>query len=532
MENDFFILMQTALIMKDDLFVIETKTPFSKSLIWQLNRDFYQKRGLSAWSDDIVPHHMTSNSKVGKTYAELIFALLKDLAAKGKLEETVYLLELGAGHGRLAFHILKHLKKLVESIAIEIPKYCYVLSDIVEENLSFFQNHPQFQKYLKEEVLDVAFFDAIKSNEMVLRNSQQTIHPKDLNQPIVAIANYFFDSLPNDLFFIKDKVVSACSVSINSKLDPKGKNAAVMLKDMDFSYHKTVSNLSIYEDQVLNEMLTDYSETVSNTYLFFPQKGIECINNIKALSNVGLVLLTMDKGFHEIANLQNKKEPDIITHGSFSLWVNYHALGAYCQKKGGKAMFPEFSNFHLDIGCLLFLNESDGCIKLEAAYEQFVNNFGPDDFNSVKQLVYNNISRLRLKDLIALLRLSAYDSTFFIKMLPRIKQTTQNITVNERKRLGQTMKQVWDMYFYINEDYDLAYEIGGLFFDLGFYEEALDYFQYSINLFGKKPDIYYNQALCYYQLRQDQQFIKIKKEAQMAFPKFELLKNLEKLVIE
>ena len=61
---------------------IEAFTPFSESKIWQLNRDFYHERGISAWSEGVVPHQMTSNSRVGKTYAELIFGLLQDIAQK------------------------------------------------------------------------------------------------------------------------------------------------------------------------------------------------------------------------------------------------------------------------------------------------------------------------------------------------------------------------------------------------------------------------------------------------------------------
>jgi SAM-dependent MidA family methyltransferase len=85
--------------------------PFHDSMIWQLNRDYYQDIGIDAWSSGEVPHNITSNSFVGKTYAALIFAMLKDLARKEKLD-TVYILELGTGHGRLAFHVLKHLEKM------------------------------------------------------------------------------------------------------------------------------------------------------------------------------------------------------------------------------------------------------------------------------------------------------------------------------------------------------------------------------------------------------------------------------------
>ncbi len=515
--------------MEINNFEIETSTRFSESIIWQLNRDFYEEKGISAWSDDIVPHHMTSSASVGKTYAELIFAFLKDLAAKGKRNEVVYILELGAGHGRLAFHILKRLQSLLNCTEEQLPPFCYVLSDIVEGNLSFFQDHPQLQYYFEKGVLDLSYFDAFVSEEIFLRKAQKTIHSKDLKSPIIAIANYFFDSIPNELFFIQDKEVSSCSVAINASEDPKGMTTERLIKNMKLTYSRSASKLPIYEESLLNDILEDYRHQLSETYLFFPSLAMKCLQHLKELSGAGLVLLTMDKGFHELHNLKSKQEPEIITHGSFSLWVNYHALNAYCSRQGGKVLFPSSSNFHLEIGCLLFLDESETYPQTDAAYQQFVNTFGPDDFNSIKQLTYSNLSKLNTKELLALYRLSAYDSTFFIKLLPRLKQTSRTITVNERRRLAQAMDCVWDMYFDINERLDLAYELGGIFYDLGYYTEALDYFQYSIDAFGSKADTYYNRILCFYQLRQDQLFYKTLAEAKQKYPQFELFQKLDNL---
>ncbi len=256
---------------------------------------------------------------------------------------------------------------------------------------------------------------------------------------------------------------------------------------------------------------------------------MQCLANLKSFSSKGLMLLSMDKGFHELHDLEKKPEPDVVSHGSFSIWVNYHALSIFCEKQGGEVMFPSFSTFNLDVGCFLFLNNSDSYTQTKAAYKHFIDDFGPDDFNTMKKFAYENVSRLKIKDLIALFRLSAYDSTFFIKLLPRLKQITTFMTFNQRKRLNETLHSVWDMYFNINETYDLAYELGGMFYDLGFYTDALDYFQYSVDLYGQKVDIHYNQALCYYQLRQDALFLKTLKEAKEIFPDSPMIANLDKL---
>ena len=99
--------------MEQKKYQVESSKPFSESMIWEINRGYYQKAGLNAWRDNDVPHHLTSNVMVGRAYAELIFGFLKDLASKGVTREKIYILELGAGHGRLSFHVIKHLQRLI-----------------------------------------------------------------------------------------------------------------------------------------------------------------------------------------------------------------------------------------------------------------------------------------------------------------------------------------------------------------------------------------------------------------------------------
>jgi len=431
-------------------------------------------------------------------------------------------LELGAGHGRLAFHILKHLEKLVLSLEMELPPYCYILSDIVAENLTFFHKHPQLQEFYQKGHLDLSYFDAIDSKEIFLLHAEKQIRPLELEQPILVLANYFFDSIPNDLFHIQNGKISTCSVALRTKENPENLKAESLIKNMEFVYQKTELEKSFYEDDTLNEILVDYKKLFSNTHLFFPKKGLECLMNIKNLSKEGMMLISMDKGFHEIHDLEKKGEPDFITHGSFSLWVNFHAFGAFCDKQNGISLFPTFSNFHLDVACLLF-------VETLACHKDVIDNFGPDDFNSIKKIAYGNISRLGITELIALSRLSRYDSTFFIKLFPRLKQVAKMITLNERRRLEQTLHQVWDMYFNINEKQDLAYEIAGMFYDLGFYPQALDYFQFSVDYYGEKADIYYNKMLCYYQLRQDELFYSTLSIAKDKFPDESIFDNLSNL---
>ncbi len=518
--------------MNNELFEVESSKPFSESLIWSLNRHFYEKQGMNAWQSGAVPHQLTSSSYVGKTYASLIFAFLKDLANQGKTKEKVYILELGAGHGRLTFHILKHLNRLINRSEKTLPKYTYIISDIVEENLSFFLNHSQFQEYLESGQVDVAYFDAVKDKELHLRYSKQIISQNTLQQPIIALANYFFDSLPTDLFYCKDQSLFHCKLSLQSYRDPSNLDEADLLKNLKLTYFNEIVEVPFYEDHSYNDQLDFYRKSIEDAYVFFPHIGMNCIKNLCKLSSSGALFLSMDKGFHELVDIDHVKRPDMVTHGSMSFWVNYHAIAQHCIDYGGVPFLPTFSNFDVELACLFFSSDSSKFIQTINAYHQVVDEFGPDDFNSLKKSTYQKINSIGLRELLALIRLSAYDSTFFITILPRLKQLAKQISFNERKRIEQSLHQIWYMYFYIGESYDLAFEIGGLLYALGFYSKALVYFEHSIEQYGNTADVYYNKALCFYQLRQDDSFIDTLKEGQNAFPNFEKFKQLSELDLE
>jgi len=515
--------------MNDTFHQLEPFTLFSDSLIWQINRDYYQEIGIEAWSKGKVPHQITSNSLVGKTYAELILAFRKDLAQKGQTSETVYIIELGAGHGRLAFHILKHIEKLMSFEQEPLPPFCYILSDIAQKNLDFFKAHPQFKSYFDNGKLDFAFYDACNGKDIHLQHADVFISTQQLNQPIIAIGNYFFDSIPNDLFQIKGDKLSVCSIALESKLNPSDVSSEDLPESLQLSYeHKQIDG-SFYKLKILDDLLEHYRQSLKDSYLFFPERGILCLQHLKSLSKKGMLLLSMDKGVHQLSKMDQKSQPEIITHGSFSLWVNYHALHSFCEKTGGKALLPSYSTFHVQVGCFLFLDNAKTYPSTHLAYQRFVDDFGPDDYNSIKKFSYETFPTLTFNSLIAFLRLSSYDATFFLKALPQFRKLIKTVSYVERDRISESLHKVWNFYFNIDERQDLALIIAGIFFDLAYYEDALVYYQFSTDQYGQEADTLHNKILCYYQLRQDDLFKNELKEAKRIFPDSEIITKLQAL---
>ncbi len=80
---------------------------FSEAPIWELQRTYYEEQGIGAWQSEEVPQYITSNPSIAVAYAEIVFGFLQDRARLGYTLEPVTILELGAGSGRLAYHIVK-----------------------------------------------------------------------------------------------------------------------------------------------------------------------------------------------------------------------------------------------------------------------------------------------------------------------------------------------------------------------------------------------------------------------------------------
>lgn len=501
--------------------------PFSQSPIWQLQTDYFEKAGIKAWQNEEVPHYITSNPVVGKAYAELVLALLKDLSIKGRQTETVYILELGAGHGRLCYHFFKHFEKYAENTSLQLPPVCYVLSDFTEASLEFWKTHPRLQPYLQKGWLDFSLFDAASDSTIKLECSGKLIKPKSLEQPLVVVANYFFDSIPQELFRIRNGTVEQVLVAIEPPSDPEKTESAPLIDSLKLIYSYAKTNDPIYPTEpILNNLLQVYQKKLSNSHLLFPHIGIRCLENLQLLSKAGLVLLSADKGEHHLSNLDHRDRPRFASHGSFSLIVNYHALQLYCGYKKGLSLFPRHQHAHIDLGCLLMLDEASSYSETINAYDRFVQDFGPDDFFSLKKMIEKGLGLLSYHEIIAMIRLSGYDARIFRQMLPDLYVQLPLLSDNERWSLLLIIPRIWDTYFPLGEADDLALSIGNLLLGIQRYEDAIIYYEKSIVVYGRAEHVLYNIALCHCLLKNEKEAIPLVSELLALNPDSTLLNEL------
>ena len=90
------------------------KKILSRSMIWEQMGKYYEDLGPDAWQKDLVPYQVTSNKLLAYVYTNLIAANLCEISKNQNYHKnnTYYILELGAGHGKFTFYMCKFIEHL------------------------------------------------------------------------------------------------------------------------------------------------------------------------------------------------------------------------------------------------------------------------------------------------------------------------------------------------------------------------------------------------------------------------------------
>ncbi|MBE7383702.1 MAG: SAM-dependent methyltransferase [Leptolyngbya sp. SIO1E4] len=485
-------------------YCIANAQPLSQSLLWTLQRDYFTQRGIKAWSQGEVPHYITSNPTIATAYAEIVFANWQDQTQQITSAQSFYLCELGAGSGRFAFQFLTHFTQLCQKYQVPLTHFRYILTDFAQANLDAWERHPQFQPFFQQGILDTARFDINHDDHLTLHHSGKTIRPGTLERPLVVIANYLFDSIPQDLYYIDQGQIHTCLVSLFCQQNPKTLDTATLLEHIELHYDYQPTDLTRL-DPTLQALLRHYKNRLTDTHLLVPTLGLLCLKRLQALSQQGLLLLSADKGKLDLSQLQGNRPPRLVTHyGCFSLSVNYGLFQTLCQQQGGIALMPTIHH-SLCVIALIMGHHPERYRHTQWAYDRYVQTFGPDDFFRITKHVRHTLDQTTVADILAYLRLSQYDSHQFNRYLPRLRQLVPDITPQEQIAVLTAIDQVWQRYFPIGEDNDFAFELARFCFQLEDYRRAMNYFEQSIQFHGPQINTLFNMALCCQQLEHSHQ---------------------------
>lgn len=471
---------------------------FSEAPIWDLQRAYYEQKGLKAWNNDQVPQYITSNPMIATSYAEMIFGLLQDRAGQGHNAESVLIVELGAGAGRLAYHVLHELCQLRDYAGIPLPSFRYVMTDLAMNNVLAWKEHPALQSFIAEGLLDFAQFDAVHDTVLNLIVSGTTINEGDLAQPIIIVANYFFDGIPQELLYVGEGHIYEADVSMEFPEHMDSLQPSEVLHQISLNYEYRQAPEYEQEAYPYRKVIALYQEQLEDSHILFPVTGLSCLDRLNQLSHAGFLLITADKGDHLLDNWKFSGPPELTLHGSFSFTANYHAIQHVFEDRGAIALFPPQHYRNINVGCIIHTNTPMNYSNTRLAYRRFIERFGPDEFFSIKEWIDKRINSMGLQQILSFWRLGGYDAEFFIQSARQISSLLPDASDDELQDLLRGIQRMWSSYYVMEQRYDLALDAGLILFEMEMYAESKRFLEISIHEDEEEivSTVYYCLAIC------------------------------------
>ncbi|MCR2805414.1 tetratricopeptide repeat protein [Paenibacillus soyae] len=487
---------------------------FSEAPIWNIQRNYYEAEGLKAWNNDQVPQYITCNPMIATAYAEMIFGFLQDRANKEDRSEPVQIVELGAGAGRFAFHVLHEICRLIDYAGIALPSFRYIMTDLAMNNVLAWKEHPALQSFIDKGILDFARFDAVQDTDLNLIVSGATIREGELKQPLLIVANYFFDSIPQELLYVGEGQIYEADVFIEYPERRESLKPSELLDQISLHYEHRRAPEYEQESYPYRDVIATYQDQLEDSHILFPVAGLTCLDRLNQLSQAGFVLLTADKGDHLHENWKFAEPPELILHGSFSLTANYHAIQQVLEQRGALALFPPHHYKNINVGCLINVDTPMDYFQTRLAYRRFIERFGPDEFFSLKEWVDPNIDSMELQQILSFWRLGGYDAEFFIQSTKQISSLLLDANDAEKQDIFRGIQLMWSSFYVMEQRYDIALEAGLLLFEMEMYEDSKRFLEISIHENQEEivSTVYYCLAICCFELELEEDALNYTRE--------------------
>jgi hypothetical protein len=502
------------------MYVLESRMPLSQSMVWRLQRTFYGDQGIEAWSRSNVPQGITTSPNIARAYARVVLGYLTDIQTDLDPSQPVYIVELGAGSGRFAYRFLKALTNH------QTPKFVYVMTDATRSVMDFWQDNPRLRPFVDAGVLDFAHFDLLDLAPLTLLNSNVSLQPGAVANPVVMIGNYIFDTIPQDAYTIKSSQLFANLVSISAstpELDLTAPDSRVRIS-ISFGADETPLDPTAESDPLVRDLLHAYAEHLDNTTVVLPRPAMACLRFFRDLAGGRALCVIGDFGETAEDELSKHGPPGFGAGGGLWLSVNFHALSEYTRALGGHARHP--ANRHIRLNVSTFLFGASAFTHTDQAYADAIDLHGPDDLAVMARAVAEEMPNLSFDVILALLRTTGWDTDYLMRSVPRLIEVLPGADERLRNEVPSGIQLAWDQYYPIGEKDDVPFGLGALLYTLERYPEALEFFEISLRDFGEDPRTTINLALTHYRLGHLQESLQWVDRTLALDPDHEMARNM------
>lgn len=489
------------------------KVALSKSDLWKLQEDFYQKKGIGAW--DSVPFYSTSNPSVANGYANTIISFMQDCLGQSSTDQPFYIIELAAGTGTLSFYLLKRLRELQAIANVKDLKFVYVMTDVAVKNIDFWRTHPAFQDFVNKGILEFAEYAADKTQDITLSPSGKVLSAKTIGQhtdkPLIVLANYLFDTIAHDLFRThKDTLqVALVNKGLTEDTSQLEQNQGATLNDLGADIEYQTIQTPYYQDERLDLILEDYRKNLKESNILFPIGALRCINHLMDVSNEKLLLISTDKGYaRHIQTFGALDLSEIQFHaGCFSVMVNFNAIGQFFQNCGGQ-FFHQTQQHVLHTSAFVLGAQLETLPLTTKALLDHISVMNPADNHAIFEHVKRTKHMCSLETLITYFNITHWDTLLFDHCFDVIHQLLNRASPTEAIDIMAALDKIAGNFYYLPKSGATLSNLGLLYQAVAVYDKAIDFFQQYLDYFGSNDPVLfntvnYNLGLCFYQTKEN-----------------------------
>lgn len=473
----------------------------SASGLWQRQNDFYQAQDIRAW-DSRVPYYATCNPYIANAYANTIVRYMQE-TMKDALPGAApcYIVELGAGHGVFTYYLLRRLEELARELRLEHLPFVYVATDCVAGNVEFWKAHPQFQEFIAGGKLDFAVFDLLRDGQIDLQISGRSLHkpaPGAGASPMVFVANYLFDSLPQDLFRVADGVAREVLVPTEPAI-PAGlpDNTEIALGQIGCApvYGEIVPPR--YGDPELDAALAQTLARSGNQYVLMPCGAMRGLQRLLDIAGNRCLLIATDKAYGNDAHLFGPREPGLVFHdAAFSMMVDFEIIGHLFRQRGGDC-FHQSTTKEIGTGVFLVGAGFADLVETQHAAGNFLDRFSPGDLFGFYTHLQSVQAGASLNVLVSYLNMSGWDPHVFESHFHHIMAIIEESDVFAIQDLVRGLPAMTANYYRLRPDNPFFENIGMLCQRLKLFDQAIAAYQRALQMRGAKETILYNLGLCH-----------------------------------
>ncbi|MCB1136130.1 MAG: hypothetical protein KDK78_07675, partial [Chlamydiia bacterium] len=275
--------------------------------------------------------------------------------------------------------------------------------------------------------------------------------------------------------------------------------APELIPELRWNYSfKDLEAIPFPPDSTAHRVLAHYASEFVDAHCCLPVQGYRVLENIQNLAREGFLLLAGDQGITHKEQVATGGPPRLSLHGTFSVPVDYYALGLFFDLDGGYALrsSSEDEDFVVLAGVKGLSREDSP--ETERTFDIQVNSFEMQDYWSLINCVEAECPKPSLDHILRLVKLGNYDPPILHGFYNAVRPQAALASDAMKDKLCDTMQKVADRFFPLNPQEGMFFtNLGILCFEMQRFEQGKEFFKRTLDLLPDYAAAWFYKGMCH-----------------------------------